>query len=414
MQKLELRAHLIELRNRFMIVALFVVIGSVLAIIFQTEVISALLRPMDGQSLIYTSPYGGFEFIFKVILFLGLIFAIPAALYHTFQFIAPALPEKIDGLGTKIIIISSVLALTGVTFAYFIAIPASLQFLNNIGSDFLDSFISTNEYLSFFMVYLLGFAVIFQLPLVMSIIDRNHPLQPKSLIKKQKYIIAGSYVVAAILTPTPDAMNQTIMALPIVALYQIGVGVIWTQRKSSGSDNSISVAETNWYAQQPNESVAMTDDIIDLEEEKARYNATPRKRRPRVVNDMVSVKTQRATQDKPVHKPITVHASIEKTIHPKTNYVNSAPEHKLATKLPLSYSQHNHVANKPRNLTSTTPSVARHARGPTMQTTKTPVNKKKQPVAKLDTIQRLRQEDRQRASYVNTMIKSRPEPLMQG
>ncbi len=251
MQKTKVREHLAELRKRLLIVAVFAVFGCSLAVAFWKSIIHILIRPLEGEKLIYTSPQGGFEFIFKVVLYTGTIFAIPVLLYQIMQFVAPALPSKIAKFNIRVFVSSTLLAFTGVVFAYFAAIPTSLRFLSKVGNNYLDSFISTSEYMSFVALFLLGFAIIFQLPLIISIIDKAHPLDPTQLMKKQKHMLVLGFIVAAILTPTPDAMNQTIMALPIATLYQFGVIIVWWRHRSRRTSHSAAPLDQALFAGVP-------------------------------------------------------------------------------------------------------------------------------------------------------------------
>jgi sec-independent protein translocase protein TatC len=115
----------------------------------------------------------------------------------------------------------------GVVFAYFVSLPAALYFLSSFGSEEMASLISTTEYFSFVSRYMLGFGLLFQLPLIMILVNSVYQLKIRTLFKYQKWVILVSFILAAILTPTPDVFNQLIMALPIILLYQVSLGVIW-------------------------------------------------------------------------------------------------------------------------------------------------------------------------------------------
>jgi sec-independent protein translocase protein TatC len=118
---------------------------------------------------------------------------------------------------------SFLLALFGVLTAYYLVLPATLNFLANFAGVQLKALISTKDYFSFITKYLLGFAILFQLPLVMQILGRFVKLRASTLLKYWRHVIVVSFVVAAVLTPTPDPINQAIMAAPIIILYFISV-----------------------------------------------------------------------------------------------------------------------------------------------------------------------------------------------
>jgi sec-independent protein translocase protein TatC len=121
----------------------------------------------------------------------------------------------------------------GMLFAYFVSLPAALKFLGGFSSGEIKSLISTNEYFSFVTGYLIGFGLLFQLPLIMVFINKIVRLDFKKLMKLERWVILVAFIIAAILTPTPDFVNQTIMAVPIILLYQISALMIWFINRSN-------------------------------------------------------------------------------------------------------------------------------------------------------------------------------------
>lgn len=222
--------HVDELRRRGLYCIVALTLGGLVGYRFQNEIIAWLVKPL-GQQLFYTSPTGGFDFLIKICLFFGFLLAIPVIIYNIIRFLAPAVPKRVSYSTSKILIISIILALCGVAFAYFISLPSALYFLNNFTNDQVQSLISAQEYFNFVMIYLAGFAVLFQMPLIFAFVNKITPLKPQSLIKKQRLVILVSFIIAAILTPTPDPMNQTLMAIPIIGLYQTSIGVVWQDNK---------------------------------------------------------------------------------------------------------------------------------------------------------------------------------------
>ena len=228
--KSPLADHIGEFRRRSLWCVLALVFGGVLGYKYQDQIITWLVKPL-GQQLFYTSPTGGFDFLIKICLFFGFILAVPVIIYNIFKFISPAIPPHISYSFIKIIIISILLALGGVAFAYFVSLPAALHFLNNFTNQQVSSLISAQEYFNFVMIYMAGFALLFQMPLVFSFINKVKPLKPARLLKQQRIVILVSFIVAAILTPTPDPINQALMAAPIIALYQTSIGVVWRDNR---------------------------------------------------------------------------------------------------------------------------------------------------------------------------------------
>ncbi len=218
--------HLIELRNRFFYFLSSVIIGSIVAYMYHEELVTAVTRPLN-QSLFYSSPGGGFDFLIKLSLLSGLLLAVPVFIYQSLRFLEPLLSRRSHIFIITTVVCSYSLLIIGASFAYFIALPLAISFLSDFASTQVQSLIFTTEYLSFLMAYLLGFGLAFQLPLVLWIINAIHPFQKGQLWRQQKWVILFSFIAAAIVTPTPDIFNLLIMALPIVFLYQFAVVLIW-------------------------------------------------------------------------------------------------------------------------------------------------------------------------------------------
>lgn len=219
-------SHLYELRRRLLWSSFFCLVGAVTAYFFHPSILAFLVKPLN-KPLFYTSPAGAFDLVIRICLFAGFLFALPVFTYHLLKFLEPLFPVKSKKSVVWFILGSCVLMLAGVGFAYFVSLPAALYFLGEFGSDQVQSLISTNEYFSFVMRYLLGFGIIFQLPLVLLVINTVSPLRHLKLMRYQRYVIVLSFVLAAIITPTPDPLNQAIMAIPVILLYQVSVLGIW-------------------------------------------------------------------------------------------------------------------------------------------------------------------------------------------
>lgn len=219
--------HIHELRKRLMWSLLFVAIGAGVGYALHDSILTLLQQPLN-ERLYYTTPTGAFSFIIKVCCVFGLIFALPMVIYQGFGFFEPLLPVKTRRTFVWYVFLSVVLALSGIAFAYFISLPAALHFLVNFGEGAGDiqALITANEYFNFVLAYIAGFAVLFQLPLLISFINKVTPLKPIQLLGGTRYVILGSFVVSAIITPTPDPLNQALMAGPIIVLYMVSVVVI--------------------------------------------------------------------------------------------------------------------------------------------------------------------------------------------
>lgn len=219
--------HLKELRSRAFVVVLVFLIAASLAYSYKDPILALLMQPLDGEQLIYLTPGGGFAFIFQVSLFMGIIAATPVLMFSVFRFLAPVLSGKTRLLSVGVMIASVVLLCGGATFGYVFAIPAAMNFLLHFADGFASASLTAQSYLSFVMAYTAGLGLLFQLPLILLLIHWIKPLKPGKLMSFQRYVILFSFIIAALISPTPDALNQVIIAVPIIVMYQLGVLAIW-------------------------------------------------------------------------------------------------------------------------------------------------------------------------------------------
>lgn len=228
-EKLLIKDHFKELINRFYVWIAFFILGSILGYVRYEVILNWLIEPLK-KPLFYTSPIGGFEAVFGVSVMAGFVVSLPILIFQIIKFLEPVSPKLKGKKVFLYLLISLLLAITGILVSYYLVFPASLNFLNKFGSNQLESLISTKDYFSFVSKYLLGFAVLFQLPLVIYLTSLFMPITPKLLWSKLKYVFAASFLIAAILTPTPDFINQTIMATPIIALYLLTILILIVKR----------------------------------------------------------------------------------------------------------------------------------------------------------------------------------------
>lgn len=222
-------AHVHELRRRLFYVALSVGIFGGIAFALQRTLTRLLLAPAGNQQFIYTTPGGGFDFQFRLCLYAGIAASIPVIVFQILRYINPLLKHETRRFLLWATLASSILAAGGIVFGYVLGLPAAMHFLlQGISTTKqIEALISIQSYLSFILTYLLGTALLFQIPLILLLINRIKPLPPKKLFKQQRWLIVGSLVIGAIISPTPDIRNQLIFALPIVAMYDGSVALIW-------------------------------------------------------------------------------------------------------------------------------------------------------------------------------------------
>lgn len=218
--------HLKELKTRVLITLFVFIVGSVLGFAFHNSIEAIIQKPL-GQTLYFSSPGGGLSFALQISMGVGLIAALPFALWHTAQFIKPA----VKNFKTKSLVLftasSIVLSVLAILYTYFISMPAALVFLVGFNSDSLQALIDVSDYMSFIFAYFIGTIIAFQFPLILLFINKIHRLPPGSLLKLQRPVILGIFIVAAVITPTVDPINHLLMAGPMMVLFELGVMLVW-------------------------------------------------------------------------------------------------------------------------------------------------------------------------------------------
>ena len=181
---------------------------------------------IKATSLIVTAPAEAFWMHIKISIVGAFVLSFPVILLQIWQFIAPGLfPNEKRYMG-PFIITASLLFIIGAAFCFFVVLPFALGFLLEYKMDRtqdLQTFISIGEYIDFSLKFILAFGFVFELPNVILFLTKMGIVNPRTLSKNRKYAILISFVLAAILTPTPDAFNQLLMAGPIIILYEVGI-----------------------------------------------------------------------------------------------------------------------------------------------------------------------------------------------
>jgi sec-independent protein translocase protein TatC len=219
--------HLYELRRRLFYIAVSVFFWSAAAYAIQQHIVSVLLRPSHGQSFVYTSPIGGIDFLFRVCLYTGLIISLPVIVYQLLRFTAPLMKTESTRFIAWGSAISGLVAVLGIVFGYFIGLPTALHFLlHQFQTSQIKPLITVQSYMSFVMVYMVGSALMFQVPLFLIFINRIKPLKPSRLFHYERWVILIAFVMAGLMNPTPKVWDQLLVAGPIILMYQLGIGII--------------------------------------------------------------------------------------------------------------------------------------------------------------------------------------------
>jgi sec-independent protein translocase protein TatC len=179
---------------------------------------------LHNTKLVFLAPAEGFWMNMKIAMVAAFILALPVIFQQLWSFISPGLHSKEKKYVVPFIVIATSLFLVGGAFCFFIVLPFAMGFLltYKIG-DFMMPMLSVGQYTDFCLKFILAFGAVFELPIVIIFATRMGFVTTKTLAKNRKYAVLVAFVVAAILTPTPDAFNQTLMAVPMIVLYEVGI-----------------------------------------------------------------------------------------------------------------------------------------------------------------------------------------------
>ena len=232
-QATKLIDHVRELQKRLLVSVIVLLVVGVGVYYFYGPILEFLRSPL-GTPLYYTTPGGSFAFIMKICFMGALAISIPVLVYNLIMFARPAfvtaLPRKRVYLMT---VASSVLAFAGAAFAFFIIVPGSLHFFAGFQMNGLSALISADSYLNFVTNVIITFIIVFQLPLLISFIDKIKPLKPGKLLKMEKWVVLGSLVIALIVPFSYDMTTSLFIAAPIIVLYNLSIIVVLVQHARS-------------------------------------------------------------------------------------------------------------------------------------------------------------------------------------
>ena len=223
--KMPFMEHLGELRTRIMRSLYFLLGGLLIAFPFSEKITDFLARPVTklGYKLVFTAPAEAFWVQMKVALICGLFISAPGILYQVWAFIAPGLHAHERKYAVPFVVIGSLMFIAGGAFSLFVVTPYAIAFLLSYARETLQPMITLENHVDFLLKFTLAFGLVFELPLIITLLARMGVVTTKQLSKNRKYAILGAFIAGAVLTPTPDAFNQTLMAGPLILLYEVGI-----------------------------------------------------------------------------------------------------------------------------------------------------------------------------------------------
>ncbi len=251
--------HLEELRWRLIRSVVAVLVGAIVAFFFAEEILYFLQVPFDAAvrmygeqsgndtmkraTLIYLAPTEGFMIQIKVSIFAGIIFTLPYIFYQIWQFVAPGLLAKEKQLVPKIIGASTLFFLLGAYFCWAVVLRYGLAFLLGFQSESLQATITINEYMSFVVLLILTFGLVFELPILAFFLTKMGIITSQTMRDKRSYSVVGIFIVAALVTP-PDIFTQMALAIPLLILYELSIFVSKAVEKKQANKDVDSTAVT--------------------------------------------------------------------------------------------------------------------------------------------------------------------------
>ena len=229
--------HLDELRKRLFIAALAMVVGTVIAFVFHRDILDILKDPagrylaVPEATLIYTDLTENLGISMKVSLLGGFILALPVVVYELVMFIAPGLTPRERRYVLLFLPGVTAAFVAGVLFGYFVLLPPALRFLLTFNTDIATPMIRVGSYTNLVIRLLFWLGVVFETPILMFLLAKLRLVSHKTFARRRRIAVVAAFVLGALITPTFDPINQTLVALPIIALYETGIWLAWLARR---------------------------------------------------------------------------------------------------------------------------------------------------------------------------------------
>ena len=253
-------AHLIELRSRVLKALMSVFVVFLCLVYFAQDLYQYLAMPLvaslpEGSSMIATDVASPFLAPFKLTLVLSFFVAIPFVLYQIWAFVAPGLYRKEKKLVAPLLASSTLLFYSGMAFAYYIVFPLAFMFFNSVAPEGVLVSTDISSYLNFVLKLFFAFGVAFEIPIAVILLCWTGVTTAEKLAKKRPYVVVGAFVVGMLLTP-PDVISQTLLAIPMWILFEIGVLIGGLYSKQNKDENEETQASQN------KEESSVSNDIV--------------------------------------------------------------------------------------------------------------------------------------------------------
>ena len=235
-------SHLLELRDRLLravgaVLLLFLVVAPFANTLYEYLAAPLMSVLPEGNTMISTEPHGPFFVPFKFAFAFATAVAMPYLLYQLWAFVAPGLYDSEKRLAIPLLISSSGLFYLGIMFAYFVVFPIIFKFFTSTAPEGVAVMTDINAYLSFVLKLFFAFGLAFEVPVATVLMVKMGVTTTTSLAAKRPYIIVGAFVVGMLLTP-PDLFSQTMLAIPVWILFEIGLYVSKAVKPRASEDPS--------------------------------------------------------------------------------------------------------------------------------------------------------------------------------
>lgn len=224
-KKLTVLSHLGELRQRLIKSVIAIAIASIVSFFFAPKIFEILILPAGDINLIFIEMTEMIGTYMKVSLASGIVLAMPYVVYHGIMFVSPALSRREKKYVYIMLPWIALMFMAGITFSYFILVPPATRFLLSWGADIATPQIKIGNYIAIVTRLLLLIGLVFEMPVVIAFLTRLGVVTPKWLASKRKSAIVIAFILAAIITPTFDPLNQSLVAAPLIALYEMSIWV---------------------------------------------------------------------------------------------------------------------------------------------------------------------------------------------
>ena len=219
--------HLIELRDRLLHMVLAVLILFLALFPFSEQIFSTVAQPLlalmpEGTSMIATGVTSPFLVPFKLVLLLAVLLAVPYLLHQLWAFVAPGLYRHEKKLAVPLLISSVFLFYCGIAFAYFVVFPLLFAFFIAVAPEGVAVMTDIGQYLDFIIAIFFAFGIAFEVPVATFLLILAGVTTADNMAKKRPYIVVGAFVIGMMLTP-PDVISQSLLAIPMWALFEIGL-----------------------------------------------------------------------------------------------------------------------------------------------------------------------------------------------